>query len=45
MKGDGNESGKLELGERGYAVQEKPSTRDRRFHWCMNTGERKSLLP
>ena len=31
MKGDGNEGGKLLLGERGYVVQEKASTHSRKF--------------
>ena len=31
IKGDGNEGGKLLLGERGYVSQEKASTRSRKF--------------
>ena len=31
MKGDGNEGGKLLLGERGYVAQEKASTHSRKF--------------
>ena len=31
MKGDGNEGGKLLLGERGCVAQEKASTRSRKF--------------